>query len=95
MVGGDNVNVVVGIGGGSVGRHQVQRRKCYCCCWGNYWFVGVQLQRDVLAKKGEGPNRQVDLGVACWDEGDVQPIGTNISRSMLRVSSCLENHIGQ
>jgi len=94
-MGEDDVDVVVGIGGRSVDRHQFHRWMCHRCCWGNYWFVGVQLQCNVLAKKGEVPNRQVNLGVACWGGGDVQPIGTNISRSTLRVSSCRENHNGQ
>ena len=95
MVERGDVGEVVGMGGECVDHllyHRQMRRWLY---WEGCWSVGVQLRLDVNARMGGGPICQVGLGVEWRGEGGVQPVGYNISCSMLHKSSFVGNRSNQ
>jgi len=83
------------IGGGCAGHLLCHLQMCHRRYRGDRWSVGVQQQRNVLAKMEGGPSHQGNLEAAWRGEGGARPIGTSISRSNLRESSFARSHIGQ
>jgi hypothetical protein len=84
-----------GIVGECVNHSRCHHQGVHWLCREGYCSVGVQLRRDVFARMGEAPSRQVGLGVG-WQGGEgVRPVGTSISHLMLRGSSFGESRGGQ